>query len=258
MLEHIGPASDRCPPIMRILFSGYSYFKRRNMDKLSVIIVAAGEGKRLGRETPKAFVPLGGKPLFAHSLLAFDSFPETGELFLVVAPSMTGKAIDSIGSMNCQHEVTIVAGGEHRWQSAESGVRACNPDSDWVLIHDAARPFITHEIIAALVEKKPAFRCVITAIPENDTIRRIDGDLCLETVDRSSLIRVGTPQLFHQQTLLKAFNRAPTLANPPTDEAMLMEHIGIPVGYAPGDPLNFKITTEKDLFLAEALIAQKK
>ncbi|MBD3343935.1 MAG: 2-C-methyl-D-erythritol 4-phosphate cytidylyltransferase [Chitinivibrionales bacterium] len=228
------------------------------MNRISAVIVAAGEGKRLGHDLPKAFVPLGGMPLFAHSLRAFDSFAGIEELLLVVAPEMTGVTLEALGSLGLTKEVTIVAGGEQRWQSAENGVRACNPDSDWILIHDAARPFVTKEVVASLLEKRSDFRCAVTATPETDTVRKVDGDRCLETVDRSSLIRVGTPQLFHQPTLLRAFNQAKNLDSYPTDEAMLMEHIGVPVGYAPGDPLNFKITTGRDLVLAEALLAQNK
>jgi 2-C-methyl-D-erythritol 4-phosphate cytidylyltransferase len=99
------------------------------------------------------------------------------------------------------------------------------------------------------------FDAVITVTPEVDTVRRYKDDLALKTVDRSTLVRVGTPQLFKTSVLKKAFLKAELMAPPPTDEAMLMEAMGIPVGIAWGDPLNFKITTKSDFMLAEALCA---
>jgi 2-C-methyl-D-erythritol 4-phosphate cytidylyltransferase len=121
------------------------------------------------------------------------------------------------------------------------------------MVHDAARPFVTHAVIEAILAKTPHFDAVITATPETDTVRTFNKDRCLTTVDRTKLVRVGTPQLFRAQTLKESFLAARSMDAPPTDEAMLMEKMGIPIGIAWGDPLNFKITTQADLTLAEAL-----
>ncbi len=155
-------------------------------------------------------------------------------------------------------KVSIVIGGKERWQSVQSGVAATN--AAWVLVHDAARPFVTGEVIDAVIEKRSAFDCVITTTPEVDTIRMHEGDFAGQTVDRSRLVRVGTPQLFRRQKLLEAFAIAPGpgLAKPPTDEAALMQQHGIQVGIACGDPLNFKITTPADLAIAEALLERRR
>jgi 2-C-methyl-D-erythritol 4-phosphate cytidylyltransferase len=126
-----------------------------------------------------------------------------------------------------------------------------------VFIHDAARPFVTHAVIDAVLEQSAKYTAVITATKVVDTVRRFSGDQALETIDRSTLIHVGTPQAFLRSVLIKSFSVAETMKNPPTDEAMLMEHLGIPVGLAWGDPLNFKITTTSDLTLAEALCKRR-
>jgi 2-C-methyl-D-erythritol 4-phosphate cytidylyltransferase len=132
-------------------------------------------------------------------------------------------------------------------------VNACA--SEWILVHDAARPFVSHAVIDSVLEKMAGFDAVITVTPEVDTVRHFKDDRALETVDRGTLVRVGTPQLFKTSLLKKAFLTAGRMVSPPTDEAMLMEAMGIPVGIAWGDPLNFKITTQSDLLLAEALCA---
>jgi 2-C-methyl-D-erythritol 4-phosphate cytidylyltransferase len=130
-------------------------------------------------------------------------------------------------------------------------------DAEWVLVHDAARPFVTDAVIDSLLAKRSAYRCAVTATPLVDTIRSFRGDRCTGTIDRSTLVRVGTPQLFHRPTLVEAFERAEELHEPPTDEAVLMEHAGASVGLAWGDPLNFKVTTPEDQRIAEALLAEK-
>jgi 2-C-methyl-D-erythritol 4-phosphate cytidylyltransferase len=226
--------------------------------KISAIIVAAGSGARLGASVPKAFVQLGDMPLFAHSLLVFDSHPSISEIVLVVSKDWIEMARNIAQSHRAAKCKTVVAGGEHRWQSAAEGVGATSADTQWVMIHDAARPFVTHAVIDSLLPTMEKFKGAVTVTPEVDTIRRFSGDRVLETIDRSSIVRIGTPQMFHKQTLLDSFAAAPKLPQPPTDEAMLMELRGIPVGLSWGDPGNFKITTPDDLAIGQAIAERKR
>lgn len=147
-------------------------------------------------------------------------------------------------------EITVVAGDTHRWQSVKNGVAASQ--ADWVLIHDAARPFVTAKVIDSVLAAAKKYDAVIPATAEVDTVRKFKGDRAGKTLDRNEIIRVQTPQLFKRKKLLSAFSQAARLSAPPTDDAMLMERAGTPVGIAPGDPLNFKITTREDLALAQA------
>jgi 2-C-methyl-D-erythritol 4-phosphate cytidylyltransferase len=223
----------------------------------SAIIVAAGQGTRLGLGVPKAFVNLGGEPLFLHSLRIFRCHPTVRHVVVVAPPDRVPDVAAMIESSEGDAPFSVVAGGAQRWESARNGVSATPESVEWVMIHDAARPFVTNEVIDSLISCASSHKAAFTATREVDTIREIDGDHAGRTLDRSRLLRVGTPQLFHRATLLAAFDHGQHMSPPPTDEIMLMEREGLQVGVAWGDPLNFKITTEEDLYLAEAIIAKR-
>jgi 2-C-methyl-D-erythritol 4-phosphate cytidylyltransferase len=225
--------------------------KSISVPTFDVVIVAGGAGTRLAASRPKAFVDLAEKPLFMHSLEVFERHAGAASIILVVPPEMIARAETLLSSWRFEKNVRVVAGGRERWHSVQNGASLCA--SEWIMVHDAARPFVTAAVIDAVVEKASAYDAVITATPETDTVRAIDGDLCCGTVDRTKLVRVGTPQLFRAKLIKQAFSQAASMASPPTDEAMLMEKMRIPVGIAWGDPLNFKITTPGDLLIAEAL-----
>jgi len=262
---------------------------------ISAIIVAAGTGTRLGGSTPKGFVRLSGKALFLYSLEVLLSHEAVADAVLVVPEGFEPKAkkiitgsrwkaprcktagnpsilkekeLSSIAhsltpqqaagnalAMGFSKKVALVAGGKERWQSVEKGVRAAT--AEWVLVHDAARPFVTKAVVDAVLVKKDNYDCAITVTQEVDTIRTISGDLAGEIIERQSLVRVGTPQLFRRRVLLEAFTAARDCPSPPTDEAVLMQRMGVPVALAWGDPMNFKITTAADFAMAEALIAHR-
>lgn len=220
--------------------------------KIAGIIVAAGEGKRLGSPIPKAFVPLAGIPMFLYSVAEFCAHPSIDSVVVVVSGSFMDEAVRLISTVNCSKPVTVERGGDHRWQSVHNGILSVH--SEWVLIHDAARPFVDAGIVDSLLDKRESYTCVVTGTPAVDTMRTFDGDRCTATIDRTKLVRIGTPQLFSRQALLDAFARIPTSEEPPTDEAVLMEQCGIDVGLAWGNSMNFKITTRQDLEIAEAII----
>jgi 2-C-methyl-D-erythritol 4-phosphate cytidylyltransferase len=222
---------------------------------ISAIIVAAGAGSRLNSPVPKGFVLLGGKPLFRYSLETLLGHKAVTDAVLVVPEGYEKKAKRVIEACGFKKRVAVVDGGKERWQSVEKGVRAV--ESEWVLVHDAARPFVTRAVVDAILDKKQLYDCVITATPEADTLRLANGELAGETIDRSKVVRVGTPQLFRRRVLIRAFAETPPLLPPPTDEAVLLQRTGVPVALASGDPANFKITTPADLSTAEALIAHR-
>jgi 2-C-methyl-D-erythritol 4-phosphate cytidylyltransferase len=224
--------------------------------KTDCIIVAAGSGKRLGAKIPKAFILLGGMPMFMHSLLLFARHNSIRRLILVVPRNMIVQTRRIIKKYSLKKELVIIAGGAHRWQSVKNGVEVSQ--AEWVMIHDSARPFVTRTIVDAVLTASKKYDAVIAATPEVDTVRKFKGDRAGETLDRNGLVRVQTPQLFRRARLIGAFKQAASLSSPPTDEAMLMEAAGIPVGIAPGGPLNFKITTKEDFGMAEALLKNKR
>jgi 2-C-methyl-D-erythritol 4-phosphate cytidylyltransferase len=223
--------------------------------KVCAVIVAAGQGSRLGSETPKAFVDLGGKPMFLHSVVTIAAHASVESLVLVVPDELRQSAENIVTAAGVQKQVACVAGGQERWQSVRNGLGHVPLHLDWVLVHDAARPFVSAAVIDAVLAAAMRYRAVITATPEVDTVRFYKGDKADKTVDRSKLVRVGTPQLFGRKELADGLALAPTLPEPPTDEALLMQKLGVDVGIAWGEQTNYKVTTPADLALARLLIA---
>lgn len=218
--------------------------------RVDAVIVAAGSGTRLGASMPKAFVPLCGTPLVTYSYNILRSHPGVNAIVLVVPQDL----VTSVKEQFSDPGTVVVAGGKERWESARNGVKASQ--ADWVLIHDAARPFVTHKVIDSVLSLTSEFDCGITATPEVDTIRFYSENCAGETIDRSKVVRVGTPQLFRKNLLLELIESAHTLPQLPTDEAMLFQAFGHKIGIAWGDPKNFKITTPEDFEIAEALIGK--
>jgi 2-C-methyl-D-erythritol 4-phosphate cytidylyltransferase len=230
----------------------------RKQELISAIIVAGGKGTRLGAGIPKAFVKLRGTLLFEYSVRVFLDHNAVSEVILVVPGALLEKAEKIVRQRARKKPVILTAGGSERWESVRNGLAATDARASWVLVHDAARPFVTAPVIDSLLKKRKLFPCIITATPVTDTIRRFKDDRCEGTIDRAALIRVGTPQAFKRAALLDALHRAPAMKKAPTDDAQLLERRGIEVGLAWGDPLNFKITTPQDLAIAESLLTARK
>lgn len=220
---------------------------------VAAVIVAGGMGRRFGNAIPKAFVPLRGKELFLYSLELFDAM-NCFESIVVVVPQDACRATKEIcAQRSLSTPIHIVAGGAERWQSVQQGVHKAG-NVDQVLIHDAARPFVTKEIVLDLLNRSENIPGIITATPVVDTVRYFKEEHCGETIDRSQLIAVGTPQVFDRTVLLECFSAGEQMDQLPTDEAMLLQKCGYPVTFVWGNRLNFKLTTPEDMNLAEAII----
>ena len=222
---------------------------------VSAIIVAGGMGKRLGREIPKAFVLVGNKEIFLHSALVFDKMRVINEIIIVVPEQAVEEVKQKTSDFS--KKVIVTAGGKERHNSVENGVKQASGKR--VLIHDAARPFITLGLVSELLErcKDPNISGVISANPVVNTIRKFSGEICGETINRDELIAVGTPQVFEKKVLLECFEKINELDKIPTDEAMLVQNFGHKVAWVKGSKLNFKITSPEDLILAEAIMEMR-
>jgi 2-C-methyl-D-erythritol 4-phosphate cytidylyltransferase len=141
--------------------------------------------------------------------------------------------------------VEAVAGGQTRAQSVKNAVSRLT-DCDWILIHDAARPNVSGELIARVLEGGTRYLAVIPGIPVTDTLKRVSGDQVVSTVSREDLVAVQTPQLFHRTVLADAYDKI-AIDDTVTDEGALVEKAGYPIFVVPGDPANLKITTPSDL-----------
>ena len=214
--------------------------------KFGAVIVGGGSGSRLGADIPKAFVLLGGKPIYFYSVTTFLNHPKISEVIFVTPKSFDGQVSLS--------GVRSVAGGKTRQTSVFNGLKALSAEIDAVLVHDAARPFVTAAVIDRLIASLSEGRGGIAALPISDTVKLAEGDWIVETIERSSLWSAQTPQAFPVALLRQAYARAAAENGSVTDEASLIEKIGEKVRLIPGASLNFKITTPDDLALAETIL----
>ncbi|PVZ94964.1 bifunctional 2-C-methyl-D-erythritol 4-phosphate cytidylyltransferase/2-C-methyl-D-erythritol 2,4-cyclodiphosphate synthase [Amnibacterium flavum] len=218
----------------------------------AIVIVAAGEGSRLGYGMPKAYVPLAGVPLF---LRAFDSVAaaSTELSVVVVAPAdlvgRTRAMIDRSG----RGSAVVVAGGESRHASVRLGLDAIPSSADVVLVHDAARALTPGSLMDRVVDAvRASGNGVVPGLPIADTIKRTADRVVIETVDRSLLTAVQTPQGFPRDALISAYE---SVTDEHTDDTAVFAAAGGTVEVVAGEPLAFKVTTADDLARAESLLA---
>ncbi|UED84801.1 2-C-methyl-D-erythritol 4-phosphate cytidylyltransferase [Streptomyces profundus] len=234
--------------------------------RAAAVIPAAGLGLRLGPGAPKALRPLGGTPMLVHAVRAMARARAIA-LVVVVAPA---EQVALVRSLLDEHppppavEQLVVAGGATRQESVRLGLAALPEEIEVVLVHDAARPLVpvgTVDAVAAAV--RAGAPAVVPALPVTDTVKSVaataasgDPEPVVATPDRSLLRAVQTPQGFDRATLLAA-HRANT-ADQATDDAGLVEQLGVPVVLVPGHEEAFKVTRPLDLLLAEAVLARRR
>jgi 2-C-methyl-D-erythritol 4-phosphate cytidylyltransferase len=224
----------------------------------AALIPAAGRGQRMGLETEKQFVLLGGKPLLAYTLSRFEATPMIDRIVVIVPAGREAFCSQVIVESEGLHKVThIIAGAETRQRSVMAGFHCLAEDVDVVVIHDGARPFVTPSLIQAAIDTALTDGSAVAAIPESDTLKRVSGaGTVIETLDRRNLWRVQTPQAFRRTILQRALEHAAEHNLDATDEASLVESLAWPVRIFPGSSSNFKITSPDDLVLAELLLGQ--
>jgi 2-C-methyl-D-erythritol 4-phosphate cytidylyltransferase len=224
--------------------------------KASVIIAAAGEGRRMGRRIPKAFLPLAGRPLLLHSVETFASLSFVAEIVLVLPEPWIARALRLFGPKLARLKVTkIVPGGLRRQDSVENGLRVTT--SPIVLVHDAARPLVSREVARRAMAGARRHGAVVIALPARDTTKVVGaGGIVRSTPDRATLWVAQTPQAFRREVLLEAYRRSG--ARDATDEAQLVERSGGRVRVVEGDAANFKVTTSEDLARAEWMLGRSR
>lgn len=221
---------------------------------MAVVVVAAGSGTRLGAGLPKAFVRLAGRTLLERSLGAVRGMAEPAQTIVVAPAERVEEAREIVeAALGSLAPVAVVAGGDTRQRSVAAGLAALRPGVDVVLVHDAARALTPSVVFDAVVDAvRAAGHGVIPGLPVSDTIKRVSRDGAVhETVDRSELSAIQTPQGFPRDQLLTAYAAAET---DETDDAGLVAASGHPVSVVPGDAHAFKITTPWDLRRAEELL----
>lgn len=217
----------------------------------SVVIAAAGSGKRFGTDIPKQFHTIGGKPILIHTLEKFDACGAVDEIVVVVSEDRLEFAEQLVRRAGFAKLAAVVAGGDTRMRSVANGFAAVSPTADVVAVHDAARPFVTPEEIAAVIGKaaETGAACLVAAVV--DTIKEVVDGTIERTIDRAKLRRALTPQAFRYSILERALME---VSGDATDEAMLVELLGVSVACVEGSGRNIKITTPDDILIAETFI----
>ncbi len=211
--------------------------------RTAAIIVAAGKGERAGGDVPKQFAPLAGRPLLAHSYAALSTHPAIGDVVIVIGPGQEDALRNAVG--DARH----VIGGATRRDSVTAGLNAVT-DAEHVLIHDAARPFLTAAVIERLLAALDAAPGAVPVLPVADTIARADAVLG-DTLDRSNVVRVQTPQAFHLDAIRAAHAAWPD-GQEATDDAQVLRAHGEQVVTVEGDAMLEKVTHPGDFAAAEA------
>lgn len=226
---------------------------------VGVVIPAAGRGARLGSRLAKAFVPLAGKPLILHTLDVVHATPSVGWIVIAVRPEDRARMQRLVHAHRLTKLCAIVEGGASRAESVVRGVAALPAQARWVVVHDAARPLMTRQLLERTLRHARRFGAVACGLPASVTVKAVDQDQAVRlTLDREGLWLVQTPQVIRRDWLSQALERVDgSLAQMP-DDAAVLEWAGFPVRLVPGDPRNIKVTTPDDLVMAEALLKSKK
>ncbi|MED3601878.1 2-C-methyl-D-erythritol 4-phosphate cytidylyltransferase [Bacillus subtilis] len=219
-----------------------------------VVIPAAGQGKRMKAGRNKLFIELKGDPVIIHTLRVFESHRQCDKIILVINEQEREHFQHLLSDYPFQTSIELVAGGEERQHSVYKGLKAVKQEKI-VLVHDGARPFIKHEQIDELIAEAEQTGAAILAVPVKDTIKRVQDLQVSETIERSSLWAVQTPQAFRLSLLMKAHAEAERKGFLGTDDASLVEQMeGGSVRVVEGSYTNIKLTTPDDLTSAEAIM----
>jgi len=233
--------------------------------KVAAIVAAAGKGKRLKSKIPKPFVALGKDPILLHALRVLDNSSLIGEIILVANQVDFQKARLLLKKAKLKKLKDLVAGGKRRLDSVKNGLAAVSEDADYVVVHDGCRPFIDNRLISSVLDAAQIFGAAIVGVAVKPTIKEIEkGNFVITTLARESLIEVQTPQAFRKDILSRAYEGAfaegsegAADAVEATDDAALVERLGIKVKVVEGSYRNIKITTPEDLKYAKMLIGEK-
>jgi 2-C-methyl-D-erythritol 4-phosphate cytidylyltransferase len=227
--------------------------------KVTAIVTAAGESRRM-KKREKIFISLCGKPLITYALEVLNNFSIIDEIILVVSRVNQERVRHKIVKKYHLGKITqIVIGGATRTDSVCKGLKKVSEETDFVLIHDGARPFIEEKMIATSLQGAKRFGAAIVGVPVSSTIKKVREGLFVDsTLAREELWEIQTPQVFKAQLIKEAYHKAQLEGIQATDDSSLVERIGHKVKIVVGSYNNIKITTPEDLTVAEAILRRHK
>ncbi|MFQ6096290.1 MAG: 2-C-methyl-D-erythritol 4-phosphate cytidylyltransferase [Armatimonadota bacterium] len=227
------------------------------MRETTALIPAAGRGVRLGEPFNKVFALLGGQPVLARTLAAFECCDHVDDIVVVAAAGEEARVEEVARAHGVSKLSRVTTGGEVRQESVRRGLESLSPAPKLVAIHDAVRPLVTQDLILRTIEGARRTGACIAAAPLSDTVKRTtDGGFVCATLDRSRLYAAQTPQTFDYLVILEAHRRAAEDGYAATDDAALVERMGRQVEVARSSARNLKVTEPADLKIAEGLLRE--
>lgn len=217
-----------------------------------VVIPAAGQGKRMKAGKNKLFIELSDIPIIVYTLRVFEQDPNCRGIILSINPAEEEYFTEMLASFQLKKVKALVPGGKERQQSVYNALK--HVQEEIILVHDGARPFIDQSQISALSSAASLHGGAVLAVPVKDTIKKVADKSVVETVERSSLWAVQTPQAFRLSILINAHEKADAELFLGTDDASLLERINEQVVIIEGNYDNIKITTQEDLYFADAIL----
>ncbi len=226
------------------------------MNMIVAIVVAGGEGRRMGEGIPKQFLALAGRPVLDRTLEAFSASSRVDGIVLVLPSSLPDGAKESYRLR--PKILSVVDGGAHRQDSVRNALAAVPAEAAVILVHDAVRPFVSAALVERCADLAREHGAVVPVVPVRDTVKQWDREgNTLVTRDRSELMLAQTPQGFRAEILRDAYRKAGEEGREGTDDASLVEGAGYPVVPVPGEETNIKITIPEDLRMAEGLLRER-
>lgn len=223
---------------------------------VSAVIVAGGKGTRMNMNESKQFMMIGDMPVLSRTISAFENSQNVSEIVVVVNEEDVSFCEENIvNAYNFRKVTKVVAGGKERQYSVYNGISNTNSSANIVLIHDGARPFITEDVIRNTIDGAIEHSSAVCAVKVKDTIKVASSEgIITKTLERDSLWSIQTPQAFKRNVILAAHEKAQNDNFLGTDDAVLVEQLGIATKIVLGNYLNIKITTQEDLLFAQAII----
>lgn len=229
--------------------------KKKETPRAGAVIVAAGRGSRMNMDVSKQYIEIADKPVAARTLQAFENCDYIDEIVLVINEKdfiyCKQNIVDFYGFSKVK---ALVAGGEERQDSVYNGLKEISNNCDIVLIHDGARPFVSEQNLINSIDAAIEFGASCVAVPVKDTIKEVDENIFInKTLQRNSLWAMQTPQTFRYDLIMKAYEEAIQNGIKVTDDAAMVECLGVKVKLVMGNYFNIKITTQEDLIMGEAI-----
>ncbi len=224
---------------------------------VGVLIPAAGQGRRMNCIINKQYLILLDRPILAHTVTLFSEHPEVREIVVVVREEEMNYCRVNILNRFFNRPIKLIAGGKTRRESVYAGLKAFSPAIDYVIIHDGARPLLPYKLIDQVISEVKEHQAVTTGVRLKDTIKKITGDsFVISTPSREEFRAIQTPQAFLYSLIIKAHLDIPEDFMV-TDDASLVEELGVPVKVINGSEENIKVTTPLDLVVAETILKNR-